>query len=584
MASRDTKLKIIVDAENRSQGVFNDLRDNLDDINHSHRGLISTMQTVGAVGAATFAGLSLLTKGIIEQAASYEQTQIAFETMLGSAEVAKKTLADLAAFAAKTPFELTQLEQISKQLLAYGSTAESLLPTLKMLGDLAAGVGMDKLPQLTLAFGQAQAKTRLYGSELKQLNETGLPIIEALIKHFNKTGKAAVEVTNAAGMTTKQIEQLGRANGAAEAKLHSLNITLEKQMNRMKQMKRDDKDKGSAWKNLLIDIEETKRKIAETTGTLQQGANMMGLASTQVTKLGTASKITAEDIYKMAEEGKISFEDMNAALASMTGEGGKFFNMMEKQSQSLGGLWSTFKDNIALTARAIGTELLPYLKPLVEELTKAVQFVGEWVKNHPQLAAYLLMAGLGVSALLALLIPLSIALPGIILMFSGLGIVLGALASGPGIAIITTITTIGAILGYMVEKGYFTKEAWQEVWLGMKIMAAGAANAIVAIVEGMVNSIISKINMVIKTINAVISAINRVPGIGGRIPKISEIAQADFGRFDATTIAANDLASRGAASTPPTNIVITGNTLLDQDAAQKLGDLILGRLKLSNAL
>src|SRR5688572_23091431 len=99
------------------------------------------MRVVGAAGAVAFGGLALMTKGIVQAGAGFEQTQIAFETMIGSAEVAQKTLKDLATFAAKTPFELTQLEEASKRLLAYGVDVESLIPTLRMLGDISAGVG-----------------------------------------------------------------------------------------------------------------------------------------------------------------------------------------------------------------------------------------------------------------------------------------------------------------------------------------------------------------------------------------------------------------------------------------------------------
>uniref|UniRef100_UPI002B1DFA00 tape measure protein n=1 Tax=Pseudomonas atacamensis TaxID=2565368 RepID=UPI002B1DFA00 len=80
---------------------------------------------------------------------------------------------ELTKFAASTPFELKGLETASKQLLAYGFEQKQVLPNLKALGDIAAGVGMDKLPQLILAFGQVKAATRLTGNELRQFTEAG---------------------------------------------------------------------------------------------------------------------------------------------------------------------------------------------------------------------------------------------------------------------------------------------------------------------------------------------------------------------------------------------------------------------------
>ena len=135
-----------------------------------------------AVGIAS-AGVGYL----LNEAGEDEQTRIAFETMLGSAELAAKKLEELKQFAATTPFELTGLKEASKRLLAFNFSADELIPTLKALGDIASGVGMDKLPQLILAFGQVRAATRLTGMELRQFTEAGVPLLGELAKNLGKT-------------------------------------------------------------------------------------------------------------------------------------------------------------------------------------------------------------------------------------------------------------------------------------------------------------------------------------------------------------------------------------------------------------
>lgn len=60
-------------------------------------------------------------------------------------------------FAKATPFELTGLREQSKLLLAYGFSASEIIPTLTSLGNISAGVGVDKLPRLTYALGQVRA-------------------------------------------------------------------------------------------------------------------------------------------------------------------------------------------------------------------------------------------------------------------------------------------------------------------------------------------------------------------------------------------------------------------------------------------
>lgn len=582
MATKEAKLQIVVDAQNRTQGTFNALKSNLDDVTAKHRGLTSAMQGVGTAGAVAFGGLSLLTAGVVKAGADFEQTEVAFRTMLGSADLAQKTLADLAEFASKTPFELPQLEQASKQLLAYGTTAEELIPTMKMLGDITAGVGMDKLPQLILAFGQVKAATKLTGTELRQFTEAGVPMLEALVQHFNKTGKAVATVSNAAGLTTKQIDKLGNANAAATTKLHGLNITLQKQENRMREMRKNNNDSGASWKNLTIDIGETKRKIAETEATISKNSGTLNLATQSVSSFGQAAELTAGQVQEMISNGEVSFQDVEAALASMTGEGGKFFNLMAEQSTTLGGLWSTFKDNVSLTARAIGTELLPYLKPLVTQLIGITQAVGNFAKEHPQLTAAILVGALAFTALLAVLLPLAIALPGIIIMFGALGTAI-AVVTAISAPILLVVGAIIAVLAILVSQGYFTKDAWEAVWLGIKLIAADGANAVIATVEAMINFVLESVNRAIRSINHIISLAQKVPGVGKNISKLGEI-KADFGRIDNDLIAANDFAGRRNISTTQTVLNMAGSVFLSENVAEQIGDMIMSKLKLSSPI
>jgi len=78
-------------------------------------------------------------KGFVEQAAEFEQADIAFTTILGSAELAQDKLEELFQFAAKTPFTIPGIQASAKQLLAVGITADDLIPTLKSLGDNSVG-------------------------------------------------------------------------------------------------------------------------------------------------------------------------------------------------------------------------------------------------------------------------------------------------------------------------------------------------------------------------------------------------------------------------------------------------------------
>jgi tape measure domain-containing protein len=107
--------------------------------------------------------------------------------MLGSADKAKSLLMQISSFAAATPFELPQVVEGGKNLLAFGVSMDQIIPTFTMLGNIAAGVGTDKLPGLINVFGQVKAAGRLMSQDLLQFTSAGVPVIDLLAQHYGIT-------------------------------------------------------------------------------------------------------------------------------------------------------------------------------------------------------------------------------------------------------------------------------------------------------------------------------------------------------------------------------------------------------------
>lgn len=84
-------------------------------------------------------------------------------------------------------------------------------------------------------------------------------------------------------------------------------------------------------------------------------------------------KVSTAEIVKMREAGKIGFKDIKAVLEGLSAEGGRFENMMERQSKTFLGLMSTLRDNIGITMTKIGQEFLPILKIIVTGITQITQ-------------------------------------------------------------------------------------------------------------------------------------------------------------------------------------------------------------------
>lgn len=143
------------------------------------------------LGARLTAGLTLplgaIAKTSLQLSGALEQKKIAFETMLGSAERASAHLRELRDFAAKTPFQFTELVESSKRMQALGFAAEQVIPNLRAIGGAAAalGSGSEGINRITLALGQMQAKGKVTSEELKQLTEAGIPAWQMLAKILN---------------------------------------------------------------------------------------------------------------------------------------------------------------------------------------------------------------------------------------------------------------------------------------------------------------------------------------------------------------------------------------------------------------
>ncbi len=158
----------------------------------------SSMSSKMLAGSAIITGaLALVGKSMVQVGIDMESARTSFTTFLGSGEKAGKLLKELSDFAVKTPFDLPQVVDGTKRLLAYGVAADQVIPTFKMLGDLSSG-NREKLNQLTLAYGQVKAATKLTGAELRQFSEAGIPLLQGLADQANKAGGSWVTVGGAA--------------------------------------------------------------------------------------------------------------------------------------------------------------------------------------------------------------------------------------------------------------------------------------------------------------------------------------------------------------------------------------------------
>lgn len=192
LKSSATETKVVVEGLSKSVKDLHAETGNPSFLQNFSDKLKETMQSAMALtaGVVSLQGAMGLLKSGISYNAQMEQAAISFETMLGSSERAKQMIDDLQKMAAETPFEFPDLQDGAKRMLAFGFSAESVIPTLTAVGDAASGLGMsgrDGINRIVLALGQMQAKGKVSAEEMLQMTEAGIPAWDILSKSIGKT-------------------------------------------------------------------------------------------------------------------------------------------------------------------------------------------------------------------------------------------------------------------------------------------------------------------------------------------------------------------------------------------------------------
>ena len=215
------------------------------------------------IGAALAGGAAAMGVGVkaVNSAADFEQTKVAFTTLIGDAAKAEQTLNKLIKLGAETPFQFPELADAGRKLIAFGESADSVPETLRRIGDVSAGV-QAPINEIAEIYGKARVQGRLFAEDVNQLTGRGIPVIGELARQFG---------------------------------------------------------------------------------------------------------INESQVKKLVESGQVGFPQIEKAFTNMTSKGGKFAGMMEAQSKTTNGLFSTLKDSVGEVFRTLGMPINDAIRPLVAE-------------------------------------------------------------------------------------------------------------------------------------------------------------------------------------------------------------------------
>lgn len=197
-------------------------------------------------------------RAVVDIGGELENQKIAMASILQDEGKATTIFNQIKKLAVTSPFEVMDLNQYAKQLSAYSIPYNELYDTMKRLADISAGVGVD-MGRIILAYGQIKAAKFLKGTELRQLTEANIPMVDKLAERFSKLEGRIVSAGEVLDMISKKkvtfedvkdvLWELTDDGGM----FHNMQEVLSESVK-------------SKWKNLADAIDIMLGDIAESTG------------------------------------------------------------------------------------------------------------------------------------------------------------------------------------------------------------------------------------------------------------------------------------------------------------------------------
>lgn len=152
---------------------------------------------------ASFSMLRNFADNIREVTAQFELQRISLGAIIQDQERANMLFAEIQGFAMRSPLKILDLTKYTKQLAAYQIGIDDLFSTTKRLADVSVGLGVS-MDRLILAYGQIKATGYLRASEVRQLTEAGLPIVDMLAKKISAANGELVRTKDIMAMISKR--------------------------------------------------------------------------------------------------------------------------------------------------------------------------------------------------------------------------------------------------------------------------------------------------------------------------------------------------------------------------------------------
>lgn len=290
-----------------------DAADAQDEYSRAAARMSNTGTAMAATGAAVAGSALIMGHAFLTAAGNMKATETGFATMLGSVDAAKAKIGELQTFAKTTPFDFSQSARAAQQLLAMGTSAEQLIPTMKSVGNAvaAAGGSTEVFLGALRAIGQIRTKGTVQAEELLQLAERGIPAYQILRKELKLTAEQVANIGRMKISADTAIPALlrgfdARFGGALEAQSATYNGALSNFNDSLEQFK------AVAGESLLPAATQTLQAM---TGLVERGGEFIKLHPGFMKMAAVMSAISAVGLVLGGRYRKLAGDALQAATA-----------------------------------------------------------------------------------------------------------------------------------------------------------------------------------------------------------------------------------------------------------------------------
>ena len=422
--------------------------------------------------------------------------------------------------------------------------------------------------EVTLTKEQLKEGLKSINKDLETLEKPANSVSKSIASGFESVGKVATKTGTAltVGLTTPLIA-LGTAGVKYNAQMEDFEAnltTLLGSADKAKAMLNDLKEMANTTPFETSDLLEATQMMLgfglaadktqgylQTLGDISMGNSEKLMSLTRAfSQIGASGKATMEDINQMIDagfnplqimseqtgksmaelrdevsDGKVSFEDIAGAMQVATSEGGRYYNAMEKASQTMNGKLSTAMDALNTALGELTQSLLPIVTKVVEKITEWANAFASLDQGTQEtilkIAGLLAVAGpilsivgkisSGVSSLISIGSKLNKTFKLGSTAVKLLGSAFTFLTSPIGI-VITAITAIVGVIIYLWNTNEDFRNAVIEIWNKIKETIGNVVNGIITFfTETIPNAFNDFITTITDFVNSIIDWFKNIP-------------------------------------------------------------------------